>query len=578
MKLSKTKHLIEVAAGRKKADFLIENCRVVNVFSQEIIYGNLAMSEGVFVGMGDYEGEQVIDGEGKYIVPGLIDSHVHIESSMGSPYEFARAVIPRGTTTVIADCHEIANVKGINGIKYMLQASENLPLDVYIMLPSCVPATSFESSGAILEAEDLEELMEHPRVLGLGEMMDYIGVVLGEEGVLDKLELTEKYHKIVDGHGPMLKDKELNTYATAGIKTDHECSSHKEALDRLRNGMYIAIREGSAAKNLLDLLPSVNSFNERRFTFCTDDRHPKDIWYEGHIDNNIRMAIKKGVNAVTAIRMATLNTAECYGLKNLGAIAPGFIADFIMVDNLTDFNVVKTFKKGMEIKADWHKSINEDKELLATVSNSVNIKPFTEEDLKVKLSSVYAKVIKIKKHSLITEKVERAVKIDEKGYFVYDDSVDILPIYVFERHKGIGNIGKGLIEGYGLKNGAIASTIAHDSHNLIVIGSDALSIKSAVEKVIEIGGGLVIAKEGKIRGYLCLDIAGIMSSKDLKTVSKVQEELNNIAMEELKVNEGVNAFMTLAFMALPVIPELKLTDKGLFDVVRFQHTSLSRKG
>lgn len=293
MKLSKTKHLIEVAAGREKADFVIENCRVVNVFSQEIIYGNLAVSEGVFVGMGDYEGYEVIDGEGKYIVPGLIDSHVHIESSMGSPYEFARAVIPRGTTTVIADCHEIANVKGINGIKYMLQASENLPLDVYIMLPSCVPATSFESSGAILEAEDLEELMEHPRVLGLGEMMDYMGVVLGEEGVLDKLELTEKYHKIVDGHGPMLKDKELNTYAAAGIKTDHECSSHKEALDRLRNGMYIAIREGSAAKNLLDLLPSVNCCNERRFTFCTDDRHPKDIWYEGHIDNNIRMAIKK---------------------------------------------------------------------------------------------------------------------------------------------------------------------------------------------------------------------------------------------------------------------------------------------
>ncbi len=574
MKLSKTKDLIEVAAGRKKADFVIENCRVVNVFSQEIIYGNLAVSKGVFVGMGDYEGEQVIDGEGKYIVPGLIDSHVHIESSMSSPYEFARAVVPRGTTTVIADCHEIANVKGINGIKYMLQASENLPLDIYIMLPSCVPATSFESSGAILEAKDLEELMEHPRVLGLGEMMDYIGVVLGEEGVLDKLELTEKHHKIVDGHGPMLKDKKLNAYAAAGIKTDHECSSHKEALDRLRNGMYIAIREGSAAKNLLDLLPSVNSFNERRFTFCTDDRHPKDIWYEGHIDNNIRMAIKKGVNTVTAIRMATLNTAECYGLKNLGAIAPGFIADFIMVDNLTDFNVIKTFKKGIEIKVDWHKSINEDKELLATVSNSVNIKDFKEEDLKIKLSSAYAKVIKIKGNSLITEKVDRGVKTDENGYFVYEDSVDILPIYVFERHKGTGNIGKGLIEGYGLKNGAIASTIAHDSHNLIVIGSDALSIKSAVEKIKEIGGGLVIVKDGKVRGYLPLDIAGIMSSQALETVYKVQEELNNIAMEELKVNEWVNAFMTLAFMALPVIPELKITDKGLFDVVRFKHTSL----
>lgn len=272
--------------------------------------------------------------------------------------------------------------------------------------------------------------------------------------------------------------------------------------------------------------------------------------------------------------MATLNTAECYGLKNLGAIAPGFIADFIIVDNLTDFNVIKTFKKGIEITKDWYKSTREDKELLATVSNSVNIKPFTEEDLKIRLSNNYAKVIKIKKHSLITEKVERTVKIDAQKHFLYDDSVDILPIYVFERHKGTGNIGKGLIEGYGLKNGAIASTIAHDSHNLIVIGDNTSNIKIAVEKIIEIGGGLVIVKDGKVRGYLPLDIAGIMSSQALETVSKVQEELNNIAIEELKVNEGVNAFMTLAFMALPVIPELKITDKGLFDVVKFQHTTL----
>ena len=575
MNSSRTKNLIQVATSRKKADLVIENCNVINVFSQEIIYGNLAISDGIFIGIGDYEGIEVIDGEGKYIVPGLIDSHVHIESSMGSPYQFARAVIPRGTTTVISDCHEIANVKGLEGIKYMIESSKNLPLDVYIMLPSCVPATIFETSGAILEAEDLEELMQHERVLGLGELMNYQGVVFTDEGIIKKLELTDKYDKIVDGHGPIIKEKELNAYSLAGVKTDHECMNHKEVLDRLRNGIYVAIREGSAAKNLLDLIGAVNPFNERRFTFCTDDRHPKDILLDGHIDNNIRIAIKGGVDPITAIRMATLNSAECYGLKNLGAVAPGYIADFIIVDNLIDFNVLKTFKKGKQILDDWYKHIEEDKKLLEMVSNSVNIKDFTQEDLKIKISpSNSAKVIKIMDHSLFTENVTREVNVDEFGYYSYNEAVDILPIYVFERHNGTGNIGKGLIEGYGLKNGAIASTIAHDSHNLIVIGSNPLNVKIAVEKIIEIGGGLVIVKDGEVKGCLPLDIGGIMSSKDLETVSKGHEKLNKIAMEELEINENVNAFMTLAFMALPVIPKLKITDRGLFDVIKFQHTSL----
>lgn len=574
MNSSKTKNLIQTATGRKKADLVIENCNVINVFSQEIIYGKLAISDGVFIGIGDYEGEEVINGEGKYVVPGLIDSHVHIESSMGSPYQFARAVLPRGTTTVISDCHEIANVKGLCGIKYMIESSENLPLDVYFMLPSCVPATAFETSGASLEAEDLKELMQHERVLGLGELMNYQGVVFTDDGILKKLELTDDYHKIVDGHGPIIKEKELNAYSLAGVKTDHECSNHKEVLDRLRNGIYVAIREGSAAKNLLDLVGAVNSFNERRFTFCTDDRHPKDILKEGHIDNNIRLAIRGGVSPITAIRMATLNSAECYDLKKLGAIAPGYIADFIIVDNLTDFNVLKTFKKGKQVMDDWYKHIKEDKKLLETVSNSVNIKDFSLDDLKIKVTSNTAKVIKIMDHSLFTENVTRNVKVDDNDYYLHDKAVDILPIYVFERHNGTGNIGKGLIEGYGLKNGAIASTIAHDSHNLIVIGDKPDNVKIAVQKIIEIGGGLVIVVDGEVKGYLPLDIAGIMSSEDLETVSKGHEKLNKIAMEQLKISGSVNAFMTLAFMALPVIPELKITDKGLFDVVKFQHTEL----
>jgi adenine deaminase len=416
--------------------------------------------------------------------------------------------------------------------------------------------------------------MQHERVLGLGELMNYQGVVFTDEGILKKLELTDDYHKIVDGHGPIIKEKELNAYSLAGVKTDHECSNHKEVLDRLRNGIYVAIREGSAAKNLLDLVGAVNSFNERRFTFCTDDRHPKDILKEGHIDNNIRLAIRGGVSPITAIRMATLNSAECYNLKKLGAIAPGYIADFIIVDNLSDFNVLKTFKKGKQIKDDWYKDIKEDKKLLETVSNSVNIKDFSKDDLKLKVTSNTAKVIKIMDHSLFTENVTRSVKVDENGFYIYDEAVDILPIYVFERHSGTGNIGKGLIEGYGLKNGAIASTIAHDSHNLIVIGDNPANVKMAVEKIIEIGGGLVIVVGGEVKGYLPLDIAGIMSSEDLETVSKGHEKLNKIAMEELNINESVNAFMTLAFMALPVIPELKITDRGLFDVMKFQHTDL----
>ncbi|WP_040211024.1 adenine deaminase [Clostridium polynesiense] len=571
MDSNRIKSLIDAAAGRKKADLVIKNCSIINVFSQEIIYGCLGISEGVFIGIGDYEGEKIIDGEGRYLVPGLIDSHVHIESSLGTPYEFARAVVKRGTTTVIADCHEIANVKGVNGIKYMLEASENIPVKIYFMLPSCVPSTAFETSGAVLEAEDLEGLMNHERVLGLGELMNYQGVTCCDTGIIKKLELAYKYNKTVDGHGPGIKEKELNAYASAGILTDHECSSESEVIDRLRNGMYIAIREGSAAKNLLNLAGTVNAFNERRFTFCTDDRHSKDILQEGHIDNNIRLAIKAGVNPITAIRMATLNSAECYGLKRLGAIAPGYKADFIIVDNLIDFNVLRTFKDGIEIKQDICLPEKIYEKGYEDISKSIDIKEFTLEDLNIKLSSDTVKVIKLLKHSLCTETVIRQVNRDEKGCFKYNKEADILPIYVFERHHGTGNIGKGLIEGYGLKNGAVASTIAHDSHNLIVIGDSREAVKLAVEKVEEMGGGLVAVKSGKVIGCLPLDIGGIMSSKSLEEICEAHEEINNITVKELCINDGVNAFMTLAFMALPVIPELKVTDKGLFDVVHFNH-------
>ncbi|MCT4661348.1 MAG: adenine deaminase [Tissierellales bacterium] len=574
MNKANNKKLIDVAMGRQIADLVIKNCKVVNVFTDEILEGNLAVSEGHFVGMGDYEGKKTIDAKGKFIVPGLIDSHVHIESSMGSPYQFARAVLPRGTTTIISDCHEIANVKGVDGIKYMIDSSENLPLEVYVMLPSCVPATKFETSGAKLEAEDLEELMANPRVLGLGELMNYQGVVFEDEGILNKLQLTERHHKIVDGHGPVIKENELNAYSLVGVRTDHECSNHREVLDRVRNGIYVAVREGSAAKNLLDLIGAITPQSERRFTFCTDDRHSKDILTEGHIDNNIRIAIKAGMPPITAIRMATLNTAECYGIRQLGAIAPGYQADFIMVDNLNDFNVLSTFKKGEHIDESWIENIDEDTTLLDTVSNSINIKEFKKEDLKIKVSGEKARVIKIKPRDLVTESVERDVDIDNQRNFIYDKETDILPIYVFERHHGTGNIGKGLIEGYGLKNGAIASTIGHDSHNLIVIGDSDEDVMLAIEEIKKIGGGLVVVKAGEVKGHLKLDIAGLMSSEPLESVSEKSEWLASFARENLHINEGVNAFMTLAFMALPVIPELKMTDRGLFDVINWKHVEV----
>lgn len=564
-----------MATGRKKVNFLIKNCKVVNVFSNEILEGNLAISNGFFIGMGDYEGEVVIDAKGNYIVPGLIDSHVHIESSMSSPLQFARAVLARGTTTVISDCHEIANVKGLDGIKYMLEASKNLPLDIYMMLPSCIPTTKYETSGAVLEAGELEGFMNYSKVLGLGELMNYEAVISAEENVIKKIELTNKYNKLIDGHGPIIKEKHLNAYSFVGVKTDHECVNVKEAIERLRNGMYVAIREGSAAHNLLELIGAVKGGTERRFTFCTDDRHPKDILKEGHIDNNIRMAINSGMDYFSAIRMGTLNSAECYGLKNLGAIAPGYRADFIIVDDLKKFNVLKTYKNGTEITKNWYKNIDEDKGLLKLVLNSVKIKPFFKEDLKIKIEKKSVNIIKIKEHSLVTEHVIRDVKIDSKGYFLYDENVDILPIYVVERHNETGNIGKGLIEGYGLKNGAIASTIAHDSHNLIVIGDTIENIKIAIDKVSEIGGGLVIVVNGQVKDFLELDIAGIMSSSELETISEKHEKISKMAIEILGVNKNINPFMTLAFMALPVIPALKLTDKGLFDVIKFKHIDIS---
>lgn len=568
------KRRIDLAAGRELPELVLKNCRIVNVFTEEILSGDIAIDCGWIVGVGQYQGIQEIDLKNAYVAPGLIDAHVHLESSMVTPGQFAKAVLPHGTTTVIADPHEIANVCGLNGVRYMLEQSSEIPLDVFVMMPSCVPATPFENSGAVIRAEGMGEMLGHPRVLGLGEMMDYPGVVGARQDVLDKL-VVGGAGRMIDGHGPVLTGKNLNAYVMAGVGTDHECSTENEMLQRLRLGMYIQIREGSAAKNLEALIKGVTPQNSRRVLFCTDDRHPGDILSEGHIDNNIRQAIRGGFSAVAAIRMATLNAAECYQLSHLGAIAPGYQADLIVFESLEEMRIAKVFKQGRLVAENGEALFDIVERPDDRVLNTVRLQKIVSEQLALKLDSGAVNVIRLLSHSLVTEKVVREVTVRD-GVFVHDDQADILKLAVVERHKATGNIGLGLLENYGLKSGAIASTVAHDSHNLIVVGSNDSDMLTAIAEIERIGGGLTIARQGKILGSLPLPIAGLMSDSPLQEVDDKLNELLKIAYG-MGVNPQLEPFMTLAFLALPVIPDIKLTDLGLFDVTRFEFMKISAK-
>jgi adenine deaminase len=570
------KRRIAVAAKREKADLVIKNGGVVDVFNQEIINVDIAICDGVIVGLGEFEGINEIDATNKVICPSFIDSHVHIESSMVTPSEFAKVVIPHGVTTIIADPHEIANVSGVDGIQYMLDSSENLPLNVFYMLPSCVPATPFENAGSTLTAQDLLPFYQNPRVLGLGEVMDYPSVLQCNDGMIDKLLDAHLLGKKIDGHAAGLTAESLNVYATAGIKTDHETVSAKEAIERLQRGMYLIIRQGSVAKDLPNLIEVVTDKNARRCLFGTDDKHIDDLIHEGSIDHNVRLAIEYGVNPINAIQMASLSAAECYGLLTKGAIAPGYDADFLILNDLERVEIDRVFSQGVLV-AEKGKYLNLNEKIIeapSSIMESININPVTKSDLQISMGkSNFAHIIDIVPNSLVTKHIIEEVEV-KYGEFSYSLEKDHLKLAIIERHHHTGNVGLGIVKGLEIKSGAIATTIAHDSHNLIVAGTNDEDLLFAIKSLEELGGGLVVVENQKVLASIPLKIAGIISTDHYEEIYS-QLKLIKIALQKINASDKFNPFLTLSFLALPVIPELKLTDLGLFDVKSFKHIDIS---
>ena len=561
-KIKRMKKRIDLAAGKRPASLVLKNCKIINVFNGKIIHSNIAIDHGKIIGIGNYDGENTVDLGGKYVAPGLIDAHMHMESTLVTPDQMARIIVPRGTTTVVADPHEIANVLGMEGVKYMIEATENTHLNGFFMLPSCVPATPFENAGATLDRAALSLLEDHPKVLGLGEVMDYPSVIDGSLDMLEKLEMADRM--IIDGHGPDLTGKMLNAYMINGIRTDHECTTLEEMEERIGLGMYVAIREGTAAKNLDTLIKGVNTHTKQQCMFCTDDKHPEDILDNGHIDYHIRRAITLGIDPITAIQMATINPARCYNLRDIGAIAPGYDADLIVFDNFENFEILEVYKKGYLVAKDKNALFETTKIDSMHVEGTVKIKPITSDQLKLKLESDVAHVIRINPGSIVTEHAVRRVYLDENGYFKTNRHLDIKKIAVIERHGKTKNIGIGLVENLHITGGAIATTIAHDSHNIIVVGDNDEDMALAVNEIVRLQGGITIASKGQIMGSLPLPIAGLMSSDSMEHVASVLRELRAIATRELMIPASLEPFMTLSFLALPVIPELQITDRGYF--------------
>ncbi|MBR3701863.1 MAG: adenine deaminase [Clostridiales bacterium] len=557
--------MILAARGDLAPDLVLKNARIVNVFTKEIESGDVAIKDGYIVGIGEFDGEEEIDIGGRIICPGLIDGHIHIESSMISPSEFAGAVAPHGTTAVIADPHEIANVAGEEGIRYMLEASAGLPVDIFFMLPSCVPATPLDESGAELSADELEPFYKEERVAGLAELMNSFGTVRADEVIIRKIHGANSYGKRIDGHAPFLTGKDLNAYITAGVRSDHECSSAEEAIEKLKLGQYIMIREGTAARNLEALLPLFDDKYCDRCMLVTDDKHGSDLIDNGHIDYIIRKAIRAGKNPLNAIKMATLNAAMYFGLKDRGAIAPGYIADIIVLSDLEEFTVEKVFKNG-RLTVDGGKNVRAikspsiDKEKYPRVFNSFNLREIKPSDLEIRDEGTKKRVIKVIPGQILTEEL-----IMESSSKQAEPDKDIIKLAVIERHKGTGHTGVGFVSGYGLKKGAIASSVAHDSHNLIVAGCTDDDMALAANTVRENGGGLAVVCDGKVLSSLPLPIGGLMCEMNVNEVEDILRVMKEQA-RQLGVNEGIDPFMTLAFTALPVIPKLRLLTQGVVDV------------
>lgn len=570
------KRLIDVCQGRARADLRLDRCTVVDVYNRTTFESSVSIVDGYIASFdSSVEADTVIDACGRYLVPGFIDAHCHIESSHLSPAGFSDLIVPQGTTTVVADPHEICNVAGEDAMKYMLESSEALPLSVYLMYPSCVPATDSEHAGATLLADSIEKLIDNPRILGLGEMMNYPGIASALPFVIDKLDVAYRAEKIIDGHAPDVSGRDLDAYSACQIKTDHECATPKELQDRIRRGMYVALREGTACKNVLGLLPGVNEGNDTRVMFCTDDCQPESIIDNGHIVHAARLAIKTGMDPVRAIAAATANPASCYSLKDRGAIAPGLRADFFLTDSIEDIRPDEVFILGKMVAKGGRILEKAGHMKPEGVSGMMNVKDFSNDRLALHLDSCRARVIGIIPGSVVTENLVMEVGRDSKGFFERRADLDVLKIASVERHKGLGTVGVGLIKGYGMKNGAVATSISHDSHNIIVIGTDDSDMAKAVQELVGCGGGITIVQNGEVLATHRLEIAGLMTDDDARTVYDTLKEMHTIAYEKLGVSKEIDPFMTLSFMALPVIPALKITDSGLFDVTSFSFTNVN---
>lgn len=554
--LAAKQRIIAVAAGKEKADLVLKNAKYLNVFSNEFLCGDIAVANGLIAGVGKYDGKTEINVSGKLVLPGFIDAHIHLESSMVTPAEFAKAVVAHGTTTVITDPHEITNVMGIDGVEYMIQASQNLPIDVHFMMPSCVPATEIDESGAELDCKDIDLYLDNKKVLGLAEMMNYVGVINGDKNVLSKIVTSQAHHKKIDGHAPELSGNDLNAYIAAGVYSDHECSTFENALEKLRKGQFIMIREGTAAHNLKALMPLLTQQYYSRCMFATDDKHPSDLLHGGHIDYIVKQALKNGADPIVALKTATHHAARYFLLNNKGAIASGYLADIVVVNNLEDFNVETVFKRGKLVFDGEVKDFSAptvDEKLAEKCFDTFHLDSVTPSSFKVdgKLG-----LIGLVGGELLTRNLGTADKIDVEN--------DILKIACIERHKGTNHIGVGYVKGYSLKSGAVATSVAHDSHNIITVGCNDDDIAVAVNAIKDSKGGIAVVENGKIKALLELPIAGLMSDEPLTTVNEKLENAKSSAYE-LGADKSIDPFMTLSFLSLPVIPSLRITTKGVFD-------------